>query len=532
MLKVLLKKQMAEVFRSYFFNYKKNCMRSKGSIAAMFVLFAFLMVGVLGGTFTFIAVSICGGLAPVGMGWLYFALMSGISVTLGTFGSVFNTYSGLYLPKDNDLLLSMPIPVRIIIMSRLLNVYLLGAMYSGAVMIPSLAVYWAIAGLTALNLICGIMLFVIITLVVLMLSCALGWIIARISLRLKNKSFITVLVSLAFIGGYYFLYFKAQDWIRELVANAAVYGESIRSSNYALYMFGRIGEGDLLSTVIFTAAAAAALALTMFVLSRNFLRLATASGASGKNKYTEKRARQKSAFGALLVKELSRFASSPNYMLNCGLGILLLPAFGVLMLVKGSELLSLLDNMIVSVAGVPEILVCTALMLMSTMNDMAAPSVSLEGKSIWIPQSLPVRPRTALRAKAAMQLVLTWIPMLVAVLCSVPFVGATFLDKLLICLVPMLYALFSALFGVFLGVKNPITEWVSEIIPIKQSGAVMIAIFGGWGFVAVFAALYFVLGAPVGPAPYLLGWTVILIAASALMFRWLDTKGAEEFARL
>ena len=54
-----------------------------------------------------------------------------LAVLLGAFGSVFNTYSSLYLSKDNDLLLSMPIPVRSIMASRLLGVYLMGLMYSG-----------------------------------------------------------------------------------------------------------------------------------------------------------------------------------------------------------------------------------------------------------------------------------------------------------------------------------------------------------------------------------------------------------------
>ena len=59
MLKVLLKKQMAEVFRSYFYNRKTNKARSKANSIVLFILFGFLMVGVLGGTFTFIALGVC-----------------------------------------------------------------------------------------------------------------------------------------------------------------------------------------------------------------------------------------------------------------------------------------------------------------------------------------------------------------------------------------------------------------------------------------------------------------------------------------
>ena len=70
-----------------------------------FVFFFVVMVVVLGGMFTFLSFSLCGGLTMAGMGWLYFLLMGMIAIVLGAFGSVFNTYSGLYLAKDNDLLL-------------------------------------------------------------------------------------------------------------------------------------------------------------------------------------------------------------------------------------------------------------------------------------------------------------------------------------------------------------------------------------------------------------------------------------------
>ena len=112
MLKTLLKKQMMEIFRSYFYDSKKNRKRPRITTMVYICLYAVLMLGVLGGIFSFLAFTICGPLVSVGMNWLYFTLMGLISILLGAFGSVFNTYSSLYLAKDNDLLLSMPIPVR------------------------------------------------------------------------------------------------------------------------------------------------------------------------------------------------------------------------------------------------------------------------------------------------------------------------------------------------------------------------------------------------------------------------------------
>ena len=426
MLKVLLKKQMTEVFRGYFYNRKTNKARSKANQIVLFSLFAFLMVGVLGGSFTAVALGVCFGLTSAGMGWLYFVLMSSIAIVLGAFGSVFNTYSGLYLPKDNDLLLSMPIPV------------------------------------TAIqNVICGIVLFLIITIIVLILSCLLGWIVAKSSLKLKNKSFIVVLIALACIGGYYFIYFKAQIWIRELVANASVYGTNVKDSAYGLYLFGRIGEGDLIATAIFAAATALLLALTIFILSRGFLKLATSTASVGKVKYHEKTVKEKSVFGALLTKEFARFTTSPNYMLNCGLGVLLLPVLGVFLLIKGANILTMLTTALGDRTNLAALLLCAALMLLSVMNDMATPSVSLEGKNIWIPQSMPVEAKTVLKAKTAMQLILTLIPMLFAVICAAVVLQASIAEKLMICVLPLIFTVFSAVFGCYIGVMHPIMEWCS-----------------------------------------------------------------------
>ena len=229
MLKVLVKKQLAEVFKGYFYDAKKNRMRSKKAIVGWFIFFIAIMVGLLGGIFTFLAIGMCSGLTQAGVGWLYFLIMGSIGVLLGAFGSVFNSYTGLYLSKDNDLLLSLPIPVRTIIGARLVNVWLMGAMYSVVVLLPAVIVYWIVAGPTPARVICGILLFLIITVFVMILSCILGWVVAKISLRLKHKSITTVLFSLLFVGGYYFCYFKASNLVRDIVQNAETYGSKIRA---------------------------------------------------------------------------------------------------------------------------------------------------------------------------------------------------------------------------------------------------------------------------------------------------------------
>ena len=194
MLKILLKRQMTEIFRNYVYDAKKNKKRSKAATISFIVLYVYIMVGVLGGMFAALSMAICGPLCGFGLGWLYFALLGLLSVLLGAFGSVFNTFSGLYLPKDNDLLLSMPIPVRYIMASRLLGVYLMGLMYSGVVSVPAVVVYIVTQGADVQRIVGGLLFVLLTSVIVMILSCLLGYVVARISKKLKNKSLITVLI--------------------------------------------------------------------------------------------------------------------------------------------------------------------------------------------------------------------------------------------------------------------------------------------------------------------------------------------------
>lgn len=469
MLKTLLKKQMAEIFRNYFYDPKKNKMRSKGATIAYIALYALLMVGLLGGMFALMAVGLCGPLVEAGMDWLYYLLIGLIAVLLGTFGSVFSTYSSLYLSKDNDLLLSMPIPVRCVMASRLLGVYLLGLMYAAVVIVPGVIVYWITAPVTAGAIVGGVLMVLLVSVIVMVLSCLLGWVVARISLKLKNKSFITVILSLLFLAAYYFVYYKAQALITLLVENAAVYGMKIRGSAYLLYLFGCVGAGDWLAMLIVTVTQALLLALTMW---------------------------------------------------------------GIALLIKGGALAQLLDGVFGAGADIVPVLLSAALCLLASMNDMAAPSVSLEGKSLWLAQSLPVVPWQVLRAKLDVQLVLTGVPVLFCALCMVITLPGGALEKVLLVVVALLYTLLSALAALALGLKMPNLTWTNEITPIKQGGSVMLALFANWFYAIALGGLYFLCGRYLSAAAYLALAAVITAAVCALLLRWVKQRGTRIFAAL
>ena len=198
---------------------------------------------------------------------------------------------------------------------------------------------------------------------------------------------------------------------------------------------------------------------------------------------------------------------------------------------KGGTVVSLLNEVFTSQSGCAEVLLCTGVCAIASMNDMATPSVSLEGKSLWLAQSLPVKPWRVLRAKLKVQLALTALPALVPLVCMVFILPATAALPF-VFVAALAYILFSACLGLTLGVTRASFTWTSELMPIKQSLAVTIALFGGWLYAVALAGLYLWQGWKLGAPVYLAIAAAVTLLAAGLLLRWLKTNGARRFAAL
>ncbi len=533
MLKVLIKKELRQVWYQSFLrggkagrNGKKRS--GKGTAILWIVLAVYLLA-----IFSFVA-WLAGEqfLGLPGLGWLYYMLLGGAAILFGALGSVFSTYTTLYLAKDNDLLLSMPVPVKHVILSRLSTVYLMGLFYAGSIALPAAVVGLIRAGFSLSRLVGSLVWVLLITLIVLALSCLLGWVVARISLKLKRKSFLIVLLSLFFFGLYYVVYFRMINHMPELIESVLRYGEGVRSSFNPLWLFGRTGEGDWLAMLLCLAALCLVLGLIWLLMQRSFLSVATASADGKKAVYREKAARQGSVSAALFRREWQRFSSSAGYMLNTGIGIVFLLGLGVFLLIKGKEYLGILCSSIPALGEMLPVLICAACCMMAGTVDISAPSVSLEGKTLWQLRSLPVTAWQVLQAKLLLHLSAAILPTLFCVGVAAAILQATLAQKLLILAVSLLFMVLTALLGLVLGLKMPNLDWTNELIPIKQSLPVVITMLGGMGFALLLGGLYVWFGRRLGVTGWLSAAALVLIIANAALFLWLRSKGTKRFEEL
>src|SRR5690606_20059 len=113
--------------------------------------------------------------------WLYFALVAIIAFVFMFVGGVMMTQSVLYEAKDNDLLLSLPIPSGMILLSRMLSLLVMAFLLQAAVAVPAGVVYLMHYAPSFTGVAFFLIAFLFLPLMAVALSSLLGWLIAMVS---------------------------------------------------------------------------------------------------------------------------------------------------------------------------------------------------------------------------------------------------------------------------------------------------------------------------------------------------------------
>lgn len=531
MLKILFKKQMREVWSAMSQNSKNGKRKRSGSKAGYILLMGFLFLIMLM-LFWMVADQLCAPLVTAGLDWFYFAIMGLISVALGAFGSIFSTYASLYLAKDNELLLAMPIKPSSILIARMMGVYAMGLIYEALVQIPTVAVYVISKGFAPAALIQSVLLVFILAFLILCLSCILGWVVALVSSKLKNKSFVTVILSLVFIAAYYYFYMNAFQYLNELLLNSGEAAAVLRSKGYLIYAYGMGASGSLLHFGIFLAFVAVCVAAVYAVLSRSYRNILMEKKGEAKKVYRERAMKKGSIGQALLWKEWKRFSTSATYMLNCGLGIVFLVILAGYIVIRHDSVAALVGGMFSGMEPVMPLLAGGILCMTASMNDIAAPSVSLEGRTVWIAQSIPADTWQILKAKLMLHILLTLPPVLLCAAALAWILPVTWAARILVVLSGAVYSVFGAALGLVLGLRFANLDWTNEMAVIKQGAAVTLALFGSWGVLIVLGAGYALLHRLLTPTVYLALCIGAVFAATCVMLLWLRRKGSRIFEEL
>ena len=504
----------------------------KGGKIALAALLIFLiiyfasMMGVLAG-------SLCVSFGGTDYAWLYFAVTSCMAFMLCFVGSVFAAVNYLYKAKDNELLLSMPVKPGAILISRMLVLLVENYGFALIVLVPTGIVWAMMQSFTFGGLVCFVLGVLLLPLMSLTVSCIFGWIIMTVSSKVRNKKFITLVFFVVLFGAYMIFCSEWATLIEKLIMNGAAVAAVFGKYLFPFYHFGKAAlGGNFISLLLFVLCAAVPFAAAYFVLEKNYVRIMTANKG-------EKRRRSKSAVSrsagiktALVKKEIARFMSSAMYIMNASTGAIMMVVMAVALLVKKSEILIVVE-VLPNAADIVPAAVSLLLCFCAGMVTIAAPSVSVEGKNLWLARSLPVSGFDILDAKALCHIVVTLPFAVVSGVISAIALRPNIWQSVQLVTLPGVITVFGAYFGVTVNMKFPKFDWISEIHCIKQSGSVAISMFGMMGIVAAMAIGYIAGFRHLMSADMcVLLYTVIFALGGFLLRRGLKNRGAAAFDEL
>lgn len=231
--------------------------------------------------------------------------------------------------------------------------------------------------------------------------------------------------------------------------------------------------GDWGLLLAFAVCCAVPFVLVVFGLGRVYRQAVTAFQArAARNDY---RLSAQSASGqkkALLVKEARRFFGTPMYFWNAGLGLVMLLAAGAAALVMRDDLRELArmigPSMALPMAGVViGFCLCTC--------TITAPSISIEGRYLWVLREAPIKEETLLWVKVGFQLLVSLPCTVFAVVCITAALELPLWQGAALLAAAGIFAIGQALFGMLAGLAFPKLDAVNETVVIKQSLATVLA---------------------------------------------------------
>ncbi len=531
MFKILLKVRIQSYFSALFQKKKSKKQLNVGQK----ILYALLMVYVTA-CFVFLFAMQFTSLLPVlmqmDMLWLYFSFAGIMAAGLSLIGSIFVAQAELYNAKDNDLLLALPIKPQSILASRITFMLLGNYGLSFLVMGTALGVYLFKYSMTAMQVVGFIITFLTMPLFVLSVSCILGALLAFVSSKMRKKTAVQLIISIAFFGLYFVLMANFDKYISMLVEKSMQIGQTIQASLFPVYHFGLANTGNVQSMLYFVLSASIPFLIIYYILSRSFIKIVTSKKGLKKVKYEQKSLNTTSPFYALVKKELRHFTSSSTYMLNAGFGVIFIAALPVLYMVNKDKMDLLLSNFALD-GGTIMLVISAIICAMSGMNLISAPSVSLEGKNLWISKTLPVKAKTVLFAKAYMHSLIVLPFTLVASIAFIVLFKTNLLESAFMVFLPVIFNIMIALFGVVTNLKHPKFDYINETACVKQSMSVLITMLFGWGVIALPVLLYiFIAQKYMSPLLYAGIVSIFFVGLVYILYMYIEKKSEKMFLAL
>lgn len=391
----------------------------------------------------------------------------------------------LFAFQDYDMIMSLPFSVKTIVSSKFLYMYVKDLPWMMSISLALMAGYGIFEKPFFTTYILWILLSLVLPVLPLIAATILGTLFAAVGSRFKFKKAIQSILIFTFI----ILCFFSRFFIENLFKNNSVEGvlsntvsalDSVKSSYPpAAWFCDAILNNDIWSIVLLVLVSFVLFEITFLVISRFYRQVNSGLMAnSNTKKYTMTHLKTRRVELSIAICEFKRFLHSTTYLTNMGFGVVMIAFLSVAILfVDVDHALSAMTG------GAPftkEMLLPAIPLFIYFFVGMVSTccsTPSLEGKSNWILQSLPLENKTIYRGKMLFNMLLYTPVGIMGCICFGVKCGGNLLCVLTFILCEIALCAFSTTWGMICGVKFKKLDWTNEIEVVKQGSALTIYLF-------------------------------------------------------
>ena len=466
--------------------------------------------------------------------------MTFLASVISFFSGISLAQGHLFVFRDFDLLMSLPIKKSHIMISKMASFYLLELLYVIFFVVPSLFMYGFYNPVSFLFYLYGVIGMLFIPVVPIIIASILALLIRKVSGKSRFRNLISNALTIALI--LLISIFSSTIQVDIAMGDFGIFEQTfilLRTYIPSVYYYvtGFL-NGDILALLISILIGIVLGTIYIYGFTRVFVGINSDLNEGFKvRNFKLKETKSRSTFQTLLYKETRKFFANFMYVLNTSMGQIMLLCLSVYLVLNQDVVSSVVSEFAMLGINVTElifVILMVALVFCGHMSCPAGVSISLEGKQLWISKSLPIKTTDIFLSKIAFNILLIIIPSLVSfVLIGIVFGFDITLWILGIVLI-LSMACFVGLMGISVNLSFPKLDFDREIMVIKQSMSSFITVIGGMMLAALFIVVYIALSNYfiINALFYIGIVSTLYVVADVVLWLYLRNRGAKKFSKL
>ena len=423
----------------------------------------------------------------------YLTLTFFVATSFTTFTSTISKMQTVFLGSDLEMLQALPLRKKDIVLSKIFNLYIVELLICLVILVPNSIVsliltknflYLAIIPLAFIAPAFPMLvaLFVTALLELLIKNQKIKTIISTVALL----SVFVLIMAFSFISGFNNTNNMGMVNMFEAVGNAAKYiNPSLLFitkglTENPLWLLAFLGSNLVLLVIVLT--------IVTIAFNKIHNNLVAVKLSSQNKKLKEKPLVVRTQSKEIRHLTIKNFFRSKNSLIQCGIGIIMVLTFAIIMAVCAKANLIMIEDSnthekinLFSIFKEQFFVVAVIFSFFLSIMPPSASAISLEGENFYTLKSLPIDFKSYLKQKLLFSFLVLLIPSLFASILLSIFVPQSIFSIIILIVFPFIFSLFISEYTLIINSAFPYLKWKEEIEVYKYHKSTLISVFTDMG---------------------------------------------------